>query len=419
MRSLQQEVHTGSEPPLPSDADASGRSFGSEELELLRQVIESGTLNCTRGTMVADLERRFSEKLGARSCTAVSSGTAALHTAIAALDPEPGDEIITTPITDIGAIAAILYQTAVPIFADVDPDTCNVTAESIETRIGPRTRAIVVTHLFGNPCDMDPIVALARRRGLPLIEDCAQSPLATYRGRPTGTIGTLGCFSLQQTKPMAAGEGGLVITDDPDLARRMRIFHNKGWDYESERPDWRFLGLNYRMTELQGAVGLAQLDKLEAAVARRRRAAEQLSRRIAALVGVAAPATTPGADPVYWRYALRVDPDELRSSAAVLAEMLLAMGIRSAPGYIQHPVFMTRMLQERRTFGRSRFPFEGECRRTAPPVEFRLEDHPGATAGLARLLVLPWNDRYDDAHVDTIFRAIRTCVARLTGRRSR
>ncbi len=203
---------------LPSDADASGRSFGAEELELLRQVIESGTLNCTRGSTVNRFEKRFAEWIGLPHCRAVTSGTAAVHCAVAAIDPEPGDEIVTTPITDMGAIAPILYQAAIPVFADVDPRTYHVTAETIAKKITRRTRAIVVTHLFGNACDMDPILELATQHGLPVIEDCAQAYGATYTGRRVGTIGRIGCFSLQQGKHMTTGEGGMVVTARPGPA---------------------------------------------------------------------------------------------------------------------------------------------------------------------------------------------------------
>jgi dTDP-4-amino-4,6-dideoxygalactose transaminase len=405
--------------PLPSDGDHSGRSLGAEEIELLREVIEAGKLNCTGGAMVAALEREFAERYGARHCTAVSSGTAALHSAVAAIDPGPGDEIITSPITDIGGIAPILYQTALPVFADVDPETCNVTAATIAPRITSRTRAIIVTHLFGNPCDMDPIMDLARHHGLPVIEDCAQSHLATYRGRLTGTLGSIGCFSLQQTKLMTAGEGGIVIVDDDLLASRVRLFHDKGWSYGDPQPEWRFLGLNYRMTELQGAVALGQLRKLDEAVARRRDGAHALSLAIADVGEVSPPATTPGADPVYWRYRLRVDTRALGADVEALGEALAALGIASAPGYIGRPVFMCRMLQERRTFGRSRFPFEGECRRGEPALEYRLEDYPGAVSGLARSLVLPWNERYCAAHVERIANAIRSAVGGIAARSKR
>src|SRR4051794_33151554 len=160
---------------LPRDDNATGRDLGAEEIALLTEVIRSGTLSETKGTMVRRLERGFAELHGAAYCHAMNSGTASLHCAFAALDLEPGTEIVTTSITDMGALTPILYQGAIPVFADVDPDTYNVTAETIEPRITERTRAIVATHLFGNPCDMDAIMALADRYKLPVIEDCSQA----------------------------------------------------------------------------------------------------------------------------------------------------------------------------------------------------------------------------------------------------
>ena len=200
---------------LPRDDNSTGRDLGDEEIALVAQAIKSGCLTSTKGTMVKGLEDGFAKRYGAAHCVANSSGTAALHAAVAAVDPEPGQEIITTPITDMGAIVPILYQGAVPVFADVDPDTYNITAASIAPRITSCTRAIMVTHLFGNPCDMDPILELAGSHGLPVIEDCSQAYFAESRGRRVGTLGALGCFSLQQGKHMTCGEGGLVITEDP------------------------------------------------------------------------------------------------------------------------------------------------------------------------------------------------------------
>ena len=167
---------------LPSDADHTGRDLGQEELELLKKVIDSGTLNCTKGTAVKEFEKQFAAKLGVDFCRTTTSGTASIHTAIAAIDPEPGDEIITTPITDMGALTPIIYQTAIPIFADVDPLTYNVTAETIAPKITRRTKAIMVTHLFGNPCDMDPIMDLAKQHNLPVIEDACQAYRRNIRG---------------------------------------------------------------------------------------------------------------------------------------------------------------------------------------------------------------------------------------------
>ena len=254
--------HGAAMPPIPSDQDASGRLLGDEEIALVTEAIRSGTLTSTKGTFVKSFVADFAALIGVTHASACASGTAAIHAAIAAIDPAPGDEIVTSPITDMGAITPIIYQTAIPVFADVDPRTGNVTAETIERVLSPKTRAIIVTHLFGNPAEMGPILELAARHGIPVIEDCAQAYGATYDGRPVGTLGAIGCFSLQQGKHITTGEGGMVVTDDAELGRRMRLFIDKAWGYGDEKPDHYFAALNARMTELQGAVALAQLRKL-------------------------------------------------------------------------------------------------------------------------------------------------------------
>src|SRR5580698_2808824 len=172
---------------LPSDQDATGRTLGEEEIAAVSAALRSGTLTSTKGSFVTALESRFAEMMGVKFAYACSSGTAALHCAIAALDPDPGDEVITTSITDMGALTPILYQGAIPVFADVCPRTGNVTADTISARITDRTKAIVVTHLFGNPCDMTGIMAVANARGIPVIEDCAQAFLAKHKDQTVGT----------------------------------------------------------------------------------------------------------------------------------------------------------------------------------------------------------------------------------------
>jgi dTDP-4-amino-4,6-dideoxygalactose transaminase len=398
---------------LPSDADHTGRDFGQEELDALRRVVESGTLNCTRGTAVREFERRFAERLDAPFCRTVTSGTAAIHTAIAAIDPEPGDEIITTPITDVGAITPILYQTAIPVFADVDPETYNVTAETIAPRITDRTRAIVVTHLFGNPCDMGPILALAARHGLPVIEDAAQAFLAEHDGRLAGTIGDIGCFSLQQTKHMTAGEGGIVVSRNERYFRRMRLFVDKAWGYGDPQPDHYFLALNYRMTELAGAVALAQLGKLDGVVARRIAAAERLTRMIAGVSGVHPPRVTPGAKHVYWKYALRIDDTVIAGGVDRFSAKLKECGVVNAPRYIQKPAFLLQLFRERKTFGASGFPFEGPHRNGAAPVVYDPAEYPGTARALAHVAVLPINEFYTEEHVAFVARRIAEVAGEL------
>lgn len=398
---------------LPSDQEASGRTLGEEEIALVAQAIRSGTLTSTKGTFVKTLERRFAEILGVKHAWACASGTAAVHTAIAAVDPEPGDEVVTSPITDMGALAPILYQGAIPVFADVDPATLNVTAATIEARLSPRTRAIVLTHLFGNPCEMGAILTLARARGLAVIEDCAQAFGARYDGRPVGTLGAIGTFSLQQGKHVTTGEGGLVVTNDDALARRMVLFINKAWGYGDPQPDHYFLALNYRMSELHGAVAVAQLPKLDAVVQSRLDSAARLTERLRGLPGVDTPRVGPRSVHTYWKYGLRVDGRVIDGGSVALGAQLRARGIASVPRYIQKPAFMCEVFQAQRTFGASRWPFT-----LARPeaVDYGPARFSGTLEGLEQVLVLPWNERYTDGHVDYIAHSVREAAERLTRR---
>lgn len=392
---------------LPSDRDASGRSFGEEELALVREVLESGNLFAIGGAQAARFEAELAETFGVGHARAVSSGSAAIHTALGALDIAPGDEVVTSGITDMGAISPILFQGAVPVFVDVGADDLNLSAETIEPRLTDRTRAIIVTHLFGNPCDLDPIVALANRRGIAVIEDAAQAYLATYKGRTVGSIGRIGAFSLQQTKQMTCGEGGFVIIDDDALARRARLWADKGWGFGDEAPDHEFLGLNYRMTELQAAVALAQLRKLRSMVAQRVRMAEMLKEMLAGTAGIRPLPVTPGATMTYWKFVLLVDAGELGVGPVEIGAELKELGVWNVPRYIVKPAFLCRQFQERRTFGATLYPYSSHP--GAPEVE-RLDDYPGCRDGLARVLVLPWTEAYRPSHVEFIAGRIRRAV---------
>lgn len=404
----------GSEPglALPDDQNASGRTLGEDELARLAEVIRSGVLTSTKGTQVAELERRFAALLGLPHAVACSSGTAAVHAAIAAVDPEPGDEIVTTPITDMGALTPILYQGAVPVFADVDPATGSVTAATVEDRLSDRTVAIVATHLFGNPCEIGAIRALADARGVPVVEDCAQAFLARSQGRMVGTVGSIGCFSLQQGKQMTTGEGGIVATGDPAHARRMRLFVNKAWPYGEPEPDHEFLALNSRLSELQGAVANAQLDKLESGIARRIAMADLLTRELAGVPGIETPAVRDGDVATWWRYPLRVDRDVIPGGPTALAAELRLGGVASAPRYIQKPAFACRVFKEQRTFGNSRWPFS-----IARPeaLDYDIARFPGTLAYLDAVLVLPWNERYEEDHVRGLADAVRAAAASRAG----
>ncbi len=395
--------------PLPTDQDHTGRSFDRAELENLTAVLESGTLFAPKGTFVKTLESAFAKRLGVSEVVATSSGSAAIHAAVAALDLEPGDEVITTSVTDIGALTPLLYQGLIPVFADVAPSTGNVDAQTIEDRLSPRTRAVIVTHLFGNPCDMETIVALARREGLILIEDCAQAFGATYGGMPVGVLGDIACFSLQQGKHITSGEGGLIATSDLDLAKRTRLFVNKAWDYD-DPSDHDFLALNYRMTELQGAVALAQLAKLDEGVEVRRSNASRLDEAISSIPGLQAAGRARLAHPSYWRYALFVDHDVIPGGPGAVADELREMGVPSAARYIKKPAFRCGLFRDQRTFGTSRWPFT-----LASPeaIDYSEALFPGTFGLLERILVLPWNERFTSDDVDGLAMALSKAAEKL------
>jgi perosamine synthetase len=395
---------------LPSDQDASGRSFGAAELDRLRAVIESGTLTATKGAQTPELEARVAALTGRRHAIACGSGTAAVHAAIAVVDPEPGDEIVTTAITDMGALTPILYQGAVPAFADVDPGTGMVTADSVAAALSSRTRAVVVTHLFGLPAPVDEIVAVADAAGVPVVEDCAQAYLTRRRGRAVGTFGWMACFSTQQGKHLATGEGGLVLTDDDTAARRARVFVNKGWPYGESDPDHEFLALNARTNELASAVANAQLDALAPSVAHRQETVARFARVIDGTPGVTLPVVDEDDVATWWKVPLLVDPEVVDGGPRALAARLADRGVASAPRYIQKPAFDCRIFREQRTFGASRWPFS-----IARPevLDYSPARFPGTYAYLDHVLVLPWNERYTVQDAEAVAGALTDALTDL------
>ncbi|MEV4160332.1 DegT/DnrJ/EryC1/StrS family aminotransferase [Nonomuraea dietziae] len=401
-------------------ADPEGRTLGDEEVAALERVIRSGMLNSVWGTEAKALEREMAQLYGSRHAIACSSGTAALHLSVVAAAPDPGDEIITTPITDFGTVAPILAQNAVPVFADVDPSDGNLDPSAVEALIGPRTRAIMAVHLFGAAARIDELRALADRHGLALIEDCAQAWLTELPargsglpaqgselpaqgageelrggvrgvggGRLAGTVGDVGTFSLQQWKHITCGDGGVVITQDDELARRMRLFSDKGWDRAAGRSH-ASLGLNYRMTELQAAVARAQLAKLDGVLAARRRTAAHLLKALEGLQGLRLPRPEGHA---WWLFPLVV-PD---GGAGELAAHLGAAGIPARAGYLGEPLNRAPVWKGP-VYGGSRYPLEGYTPAACPEAE-RLV---GET-----LLVIDWNEHYTDEHVELIAERIR------------
>jgi len=335
------------------------RALGDHAFDNVKEAIESGHLNRTGGKWVSLLEERFAEFCGTKFCTASTSGTSAIHLAVGALNPEPGDEIITAPITDMGTIIPILAQNAIPVFADVEIDTGNVDPVSIESLITDRTRAIIPVHLGGNPCDMEAIMDIARKHGLMVFEDCSQAYCATHKGRKIGTIGDIGCFSMQQSKHFTVGDGGLTITNDPDLAEKVKLFADKGWPrYSADGArDYLSFGFCYRMTELQGAVAVSALEIVPSTVERRINNGNKLTELLNGLPGVHPQRVAPESQCVYWTYFVRANPEETGVPASRIAEAVRAEGIPCGYQYIGKPIFMYEAIRRKRVYGTSTFPF--------------------------------------------------------------
>ena len=284
--------------------------FGEGDKRQLVEVIENAQAHGWRNRIkVEAFEKAFAEKHGVRHAKAVNTGTSACHTAIAAIDPEPGDEVITTPVTAIGTVSGIVLQNAIPVFADMDPDTFNIDPADIERKITARTRAIMIVHLFGNPCDMDAILAIGRSHGIPVIEDCSQSHLARYQGRLVGTMGDIGVFSLGG-KTLTTDQGGMVITDNDDLFERSRDFARGGGES---------LGDAHRFTNLEAAVGLAQIEGWDEATRVRLRTAAILDEVLEGLPGFTPQKVRPGDVNSYYVYGYKIEEAEAGvSSCAIL-----------------------------------------------------------------------------------------------------
>lgn len=296
--------------------------FGEEEIAAAVRVLQSGRVNYWTGDEGRQFEQEFAGFVGTTHAVAVANGTVALELALLAAGIGPDDEVITTSRTFIASASAIVMRGAVPIMADVDPDSQNVTAETIRRQLTPRTRGIVAVHLAGWPCDMEPILEVAREHGLKVIEDCAQAHGATYKGRPVGSLGDAAAFSFCQDKIMTTGgEGGMLTTSDPQLWERAWAFkdHGKSFQavYHRQHPaGFRWLhesfGTNWRMTEMQAAIGRVALRHLPAWVDARRRHAAFLSDCFDGIPALRL--TTPPTDfgHAYYKYYVFLRPERLR-----------------------------------------------------------------------------------------------------------
>ncbi len=380
--------------------------IGKEEIAAVTRVLESGNLSQYLGVWHDDFwggpevrafESEWAGAFQAKHAVSVNSATSGLYAAVGAAGVGPGDEVVVSPYTMMASATAAVVFNAVPVFADIDPNTFCLSAETIRARLTPRTKAIIVVHIFGGPADMDPIMALARERNVMVIEDCAQIPFGAYRGRPVGTLGHMGVFSLNYHKHIHTGEGGLVVTNDDALADRVALIRNHAEAVVGAKGELdlvNMVGFNFRLGEMEAALGRRQLAKGPGLVARRRELVAYLEKKIAGIPGLT-PAPVNSADThVYYVHPLLFDagkagvPRDLfvRALKAELAPTVLREqhGVLIGAGYVK-PLYLHPMFQKKIAYGNVGCPFK--CPHYKGEADYRPGLCPNAERAHAETLI--------------------------------
>jgi dTDP-4-amino-4,6-dideoxygalactose transaminase len=351
-------------------------SMGSEEKSAALRVLDSDVLSgfvgaagkfFNGGKEVVDFEDLWASTYGFKNAISVNSWTTGLQVAVGAVGIEPGDEVICPPYTMSASATAVLFYGGIPIFADLDPNRYTLDPLSVERCITPRTKAIMVVHLFGYPADMDAIMSIAKKHGLKVIEDAAQAPGVFYKGRPVGTIGDVGGFSLNFHKHIHTGEGGLLVTDSDEIALRCRLIRNHGENateaYGVEDIS-NTIGSNYRYTELQAAIAIEQFKKLKGFLAHRTQLGQYLNSRLASIPGLSVQSIESGSTHSYYMYPIRFDEGIvgisrnlfLRAVSAELPKPRYWDTTPLAEGYVK-PLYMNPVYQKKIAIGKKGFPF--------------------------------------------------------------
>jgi perosamine synthetase len=375
------------------------QSVDEVDVQAVVEVLRSDWL--TTGPKVAEFEEAFAARVGAAHAVSFSSGTAALHAAAFAAGLKPGDEAITSPMTFAATANCVLYQGATPVFADVSRDTLNLDPEHVAGKITPKTRALLPVDYAGHPADLTPIMEIARSNGLIMIEDACHALGAEYGGRRVGSIADMTAFSFHPVKHITTGEGGMVVTNDSKLAETLRRFRNHGISSEARQRQsagqWHYemvlLGFNYRLPDIVCALGIEQLKKLNANLARRREIAAVYASAFREMPGVIPPAVRAGVNPAWHLYPIRLDLEKLTADRAQIFRALRAENIGVNVHYIPvhlHPYY------------RERFGYKGG-------------EFPVAEDAYARLISLPMFHSMSDQDVDDVLRAmtkVLSCFAR-------
>jgi perosamine synthetase len=360
------------EQPLPAR-----RTMGETEKQAVIEVMDSGELSgffgspgprWLGGEKIRQFERKWANNYGHKHAISVNSWTTGLMTAVGAMGIGPGDEVIVSPYTMSASATAILFYGGIPVFADIDPDTFNITAATIETCITPRTKAIMVVHIFGQTAEMDDIMALARKHNLKVMEDGAQSPGVKFKGKPICGFGDIGGFSLNYHKHIHTGEGGMLVTNDDQVALRCQLIRNHGENLVEVQPIedlTNMLGANYRLTELQAAIGIAQLDRLDGYVAHRQRLATHFGKHLTGIPGLTPAMVADGAEHAYYLYPVKYDASVTGISRKVFVQAVNAelppIQVWEQTGFVEgyvKPLYLAPLYQKKIAMGRAGFPWK-------------------------------------------------------------
>jgi perosamine synthetase len=364
--------------PVRSRVFPAYRAVGAEEKVAVGRVIDSGILSRFLGVWHPDFyggpevkafECEWARVSETKHAIAVNSCTSGLYAAVGATGAGPGDEIIVSPYSMTASASAALIFNSVPVFADIDPDIYNLSAETIAPKITHRTKAIIVVHIFGQPADMDGIMELARPRGIKVIEDCAQAPFATYKRRPVGSLGDVGVFSLNYHKHIHTGEGGMCTTDNDELADRIQLIRNHAEAVVAAKGVTNLtnmIGFNFRLGEIEAAIGRVQLSRGPQFIAQRKDNVRYLESRLAGVAGIKTPKIGPGGDHVYYVHALNYNEEATGVSRdlfvkAVKAELPATElregeGVLMGQGYVK-PLYLQPIFQTMIGYGTVQCPF--------------------------------------------------------------
>lgn len=400
-------IHGGT--PVRTQPFGATHDFGEDDIAAVSEVLRTGKIG--KGSQVAQFEREFAARHGVKHAVAVNSGTSAMHLCVAAINPDPGDEIIVTPWTSGGSLIGALLHNCVPIFADID-DTYTLDPKDVEAKITPRTRAIIAVHLYGNPCDMAALREIADRHKIFLIEDCCQAHFAEFQGQVVGTMGDINGYSFGG-KHLSAGMGGAVLTDDPVLWERAVLFGDAALPrangpYAGRPYANYFLAPNYRINDLIGAVLLTQLQKVDGYIERKIQAAQEIMAQISDIDEITPQRVRPGDRNTYWVLGFTLDTERLGCDAWAFADALNKEGIPAGGPYLgtgrEGPLYRNPFLAEPNCYGRSRFPFDyGRDK----PVDYRHMECPNGEALMSRGFNIAMLPSLDEEDIRDISHAIR------------